>query len=47
MIKTRHLNLPLVVDELKWVVVLTDIPDNLKNIWQPFTHLVDANQIYS
>lgn len=48
MIKVRHLNLPLIVDELKWFLSgSTDIPDNLKSIWQPFTHNSMPNQIYS
>ena len=48
LIKVRHLNLPLIVSELKWFLSgNTEIPDNLKTIWLPFTEPAIKNQIYS
>jgi len=48
MIKARQLNLPLIVTELKWFLSgNTDIPDSLQNIWKPFVHESNPNQIYS
>lgn len=48
MIKSKHLNLPLIVSELKWFLTgSSEIPDDLKNIWQPFANEWSGNQIYS